>query len=303
MSLPFWLWIPLTIGAAAAQTLRNALQRGLIAELGQVGATAVRFLFGLPASAAFFALASILAPQELAFFPPALLFWLPIGAIAQILATFFLLEVMERRNFAVGIAWSKTEILLIGLAGWLFLGDRLGVAGWFAVLLATLGLILLSAERMRALLSRPVRALALRGLAIGVGFALAAVAYRAAILAAGGAGSLLAASWTLLLALALQSSILLLWLLLRDPGVLMRLARRWRSALGAGTLGALASAGWFTAFSLAPAAAVRTVGLIEMLIALLIGRGVFNERASRRELLGQLLVAAAVLLMIWAPSP
>src|SRR5258708_25810005 len=46
-SLP-WLWMPITIGAALAQTLRNAAQRHLTAELGTLGATLVRFLYGLP---------------------------------------------------------------------------------------------------------------------------------------------------------------------------------------------------------------------------------------------------------------
>src|SRR5690606_16557964 len=45
---PSWLWILLTIGAAAAQTARNAMQRDLTGRLGTVGATHVRFLFGMP---------------------------------------------------------------------------------------------------------------------------------------------------------------------------------------------------------------------------------------------------------------
>ena len=42
------LWIPITIWAAFAQTVRNAAQRHLTAELGTLGATLVRFLYGLP---------------------------------------------------------------------------------------------------------------------------------------------------------------------------------------------------------------------------------------------------------------
>ena len=34
-----WLWIPVTIWAAFAQTVRNAAQRSLTAELGTLGAT------------------------------------------------------------------------------------------------------------------------------------------------------------------------------------------------------------------------------------------------------------------------
>ena len=42
-----WLWAVFTLIAAAAQTVRNATQRELTATLGTVGATHVRFLFGL----------------------------------------------------------------------------------------------------------------------------------------------------------------------------------------------------------------------------------------------------------------
>jgi hypothetical protein len=42
------VWIPVTLLASSAQTLRNAMQRDLIGALGAVGAAQVRFLFGLP---------------------------------------------------------------------------------------------------------------------------------------------------------------------------------------------------------------------------------------------------------------
>ena len=44
----WWLWIVITLIAAASQTARNAMQKGLTTTVGTVGATLVRFLFGLP---------------------------------------------------------------------------------------------------------------------------------------------------------------------------------------------------------------------------------------------------------------
>ena len=51
-----WLWAVFTVDcAAAAQTVRNAMQRELTASLGTVGATHVRFLFGFPFAVVFLA--------------------------------------------------------------------------------------------------------------------------------------------------------------------------------------------------------------------------------------------------------
>lgn len=297
---PGWLWIPVTVAAAAAQTARNALQRGLVAELGGVGATLVRFLYGLPSSLLLLLLALRVDPRPVDLGASGFLVALPVGAVAQISATFLLLDLMGRRDFAVGVAWSKTEILLIALGGWLLSGDRLPISGWLAVALATVGVLLLSGRGLAPadLFGREARAVGWRGLASGAGFALAAVAYRAAILAAGGPGSLAAAAWALLLAQALQTVLLVAWLWLTDRPVVLAVLRAWRVSLWAGTMGALASAGWFTAFSLAPAASVRTLGLVEMLMALSVGRRIFRERPSRQELVGQALLAAAILLIV-----
>ena len=51
MTTPDWLWIPITLAASGAQTARNAAQRQLTGTLGGVGATLVRFLYGLPITA------------------------------------------------------------------------------------------------------------------------------------------------------------------------------------------------------------------------------------------------------------
>ena len=50
MSLPSvdlaWLWVPVVLFAALAQTARNTAQRSLTTELGTLPATLVRFLYG-----------------------------------------------------------------------------------------------------------------------------------------------------------------------------------------------------------------------------------------------------------------
>ena len=50
-----WLWAVFTVAAAGGQVLRNAMQKELTAILGTVGATHVRFLFGLPFALLFLA--------------------------------------------------------------------------------------------------------------------------------------------------------------------------------------------------------------------------------------------------------
>ena len=59
------VWIPVTLLASSAQTLRNAMQRDLIGALGAGGAAQVRFLFGLPFAVMF--LAGVLAEQAFIF--------------------------------------------------------------------------------------------------------------------------------------------------------------------------------------------------------------------------------------------
>src|SRR2546423_10052728 len=110
-----WLWIPVTVWAAFAQTVRNAAQRHLTAELGTLGATLVRFLYGAP-----FAALWLLAVKQFtaAPFPAAgLVFalWVAVGSLAQIGATALLLRTMQERNFALGVAYSKTEVLQVAL--------------------------------------------------------------------------------------------------------------------------------------------------------------------------------------------
>src|SRR6185295_515712 len=101
-----WLWIALTVWAAFAQTVRNAAQRHLTAELGTLGATLVRFLYGLP-----FAVLWLLIVRQFADLPanllnPKFIAWVTLGALTQIAATALLLLTMQARNFALGVAYS-----------------------------------------------------------------------------------------------------------------------------------------------------------------------------------------------------
>lgn len=298
MPPPDWLWIPVTVWAAFAQTLRNAAQRHLTKELGTLGATLVRFLYGLPFAILWLWVVELWTRAALP--APNLRFalWVSVGAVSQLVATALLLRTMAERNFALGVAYSKSELLQIAVFGFLFLGDPLGVSTLAAVAFGVVGVLLLSpadpARPFRALLAGWTTRSALLGLGSGACFAMSTVGYRGAALALEGAPFLMAAAFTLVVAQILQTVLLGGWLAVRDWPVLVRVVRAWRASLFAGFMGAAASAGWFTAMAIEPIAHVRTLGLVELVFSYAVSRRFFRERLTRLEIAGMALLVVAL---------
>jgi drug/metabolite transporter (DMT)-like permease len=285
-------WILATLIAAAAQTGRNAAQRRLTAELGTMGATAVRFLFGLPFAALF--LAGLAALGDLPAPDATALGWAVLGAVAQIAATALMLVTMKTRGFGVTTALIKTEPVTLALIGALLLAEPLGPARMTAIATATLGVVLMSGADWR---KGGWRAAGLGILAGGL-FGLSAIGFRGAILALPFGDSITRAATILTLSLALQSALMLVWLGLAQRQALAGILRHWRGSLGAGALGALASLFWFIGFALTAAANVRTLALVEVVMAQIVSGRIFREGASPRQIAGMGLIVAGVAALI-----
>jgi drug/metabolite transporter (DMT)-like permease len=292
-----WLWGPATVLAASFQVARNALQRGLMGAAGPWGATLVRFLFGLPFSIAFAAVAVALTPRLAPDWGWA--FWLATGAgaLAQVLATAALLTAMRRAGFAVGTALQQSSLPLAALVGLLIFRDPLSAIAWMGVAATTLGFAILSWPGRLANGPQPLTGAAF-GLLSGLCFGFSLNAFRHAVLVLEPRHPAFAALTTVAIAQALQAAGLMIWLAWRDRGALRAVVGGWRASLGAGLFGALASAGWFFAVALAPAAPVRALGMIEVPIAALAGRRMFRERIGLRQFIGGGAILAGVAMTI-----
>jgi drug/metabolite transporter (DMT)-like permease len=288
-----WLWIVFTLVAAAAQALRNATQQHLTATLGTAGATHVRFLFGVPFGLLFLLAALVATGAPLP--QPTGIYWLWIllGGLAQSAATALMLTAMNDRSFVVVYAYIKTEPVQVALFGLVLLGDQVTPPMAVAILIATSGVLVMSRGAGEGGL-KP----ALLGLAAGAGFGLSAIGFRGAILTLSDTSYVMAASYSVVMGLALQAALLTLYLALRSPGVLGAIIREWRPSMLAGFLGALASLFWFLAFALATAASVRTLALVEVLFAQAISTFGFKQRTAPREVVGIVLIVAGVALLI-----
>jgi drug/metabolite transporter (DMT)-like permease len=290
-----WLWIPITIGAALAQTARNATQRQLTGDLGTLGATLVRFLYGLPFAAVWLALVAGASHGALPRATLGFTAWTVFGGITQIVATALLLRVLAMRNFAIGVAYSKTEVVQVAIFGFLILGERVGPLVAASIALAALGVMLVAVPAGTGLLRGLGSGTALLGVASGGFFAVSAVGYRAAALALAPDRPALAAACALVFAQFIQSLMLGGYLMVRAPEVVVAVGRAWRMSLIAGFMGALASGCWFTAMALEPVAHVRTLGLVELLFSYVVSQRIFRESLSARELSGMALLAIGVL--------
>ena len=290
------LWAVFTLIAAAAQTLRNAMQRELIGALGAVGAAQVRFLFGLPFAIVFLVAARLWTGADFPTLSPSTLGWTAFGALAQIAATSLMLAAMRQRSFVVVVAYTKTEAAQVALYALVFLGQTPTAKLIGAIALATVGVFIASGPG--AAQAVPSWRPAALGLVSASFFALAAIAFRAAVIGVATPSIALAAATILVAGLAIQTLVLIGYLAIFDRARIGAIFAVWRASLFAGFMGALASQFWFVAFALTDAARVRTLALVEVPFAQVASLRLFREAPTRREWLGMALIVAAAAVLI-----
>ena len=298
----FELWVPITLAAVVFQTARTALQKHLTAELTTSGVTFVRFLFGAPLALLY--LGVLLDAMDSATPEPNGRFILlaVAGAVGQVVGNFLLIHLFSYRSFAVGTTYSKTEAVQTALFGLVFFGEALSVAGFGAIIVSVVGVMMISVTHDRATLRGFIggwtNKVALIGLASGAGFAVASVAIRAASLSLGADGFLVPAAYTLVWVTGLQFLIRGAYMAYRDAGQFLKIFRNLRFSFLVGLSGMLGSIAWFNAMTLENAAYVRTVGQIELVLSLLTSYLIFKERSTRYEIIGMMLIVAGIVILL-----
>ena len=291
------LWIPFILVASLLQVARNAMQRGLTAELGTVGATLIRFLFGFPFAVLFLLIAFAATGETMVLPSSAFWPWLLVGALTQIAATGLMLMAMNMGSFVVATAYIKTEPILAALFGFAFLADALSAWKIVAIVLATLGVVVTAIRPGGEKAFGDLKATSV-GLASAATFAFSAVGFRGAILAVQGVSFVTVATFTLTMGLLLQTLVLLVYLLVFDRKTLAAILQLWRPSMLAGLCGALSSQFLFFGFALTTVANVRTLALIEVLYAQAVSHYTFKQKIAPREIAGVVLIVVGVGLLV-----
>ena len=294
-------WIAITIAAAFAQNLRFMLQKNLkMTQLSVAGATFARFAYSAPLIAlivmAYMQIRGVTMPAA----KPVFWAYVIIGGLGQIIGTVCVVALFSRRNFAVGLTFKNTEVILSALVGFLVLGEGLSLWGVLAIVIGFAGLVLLSdaPERKGTLMRRILNPAAGLGLLAGFSFAVSAVAYRGGVLAIDSGDAFLRANLTLAVVTAFQSGVLAVWLWQRETGQLVKVVKSWRVASVMGMASLIGSLCWFTAFALQKVAYVKGLGQVELLFGAVASYFYYHEKSTWREMAGIVILLVSILLLV-----
>lgn len=290
-------WIFWSLLAASMQSVRTAGQKYLTGHISALGATLVRYLFGLPFAVIYLAWLLQRSDQSLPELNNTFYLCAVLAGLLQIGATILLIRLFSLRNFAVGSNYVRGEILFTALIGALIFSEMLSVLGWLAIAISFSGLMVISLGHSGKLSSLWNRSAAY-GLGAGLAFSLTSLLIRRASLSIGLDDAMLTAAVTLTFMVTMQTVITLVWVTLKDAQELGVIFRQWRPSLFVGVTSIVGSAGWFTAFTLEKAAYVKTLGQIEFITTLLIAVFYFREKPTRSEIIGMLLIVFGVIVLL-----
>lgn len=302
------MWLPISVFAAFMQAVRTAAQKAMNERLSVMVTTYSRSLFGLPLMLVYLLLVQGASSEPAPALHATFLAYSLAAAAAQVGATALLIQLFRMRNFAVGTTLTKTDVMMTALIGTALFSERIDGAGWLAILVTLAGVLLITVARMGG---GPLRRLGKQGLthtltaratatgfATALSFSLSYLFLREASLSLGEHGVLVRAGWTVVAVTSMQVILLGGWLLWREAGGLVGMARAWRLSCFIGVTSALGSIAWFTAMTLQNASYVRAVGQVEVIFTLAISWLYFRERFNAGELIGMAVTVAGVLLFL-----
>lgn len=295
-------WVPIAICAAFFQNLRSALQKHLKGKLSNSGAAYARFLYALPFAILYVYLLTSTGGKDLPAVHSTFIFYCFLGSIAQIVFTVLLLGMFSFHSFAVGTTFSKLEVVTVAIFGALILGDTLNGVAILAITISAAGVIALSSGQtglnFNTLMQQTASKATLTGIICSLFLGASVVFFRGASLSLQHDDFIMAAAFTLMIALIMQTILMGVWIYIKEPGQLKKVIIEWRWAAIVGVAGMLASVAWFTAFTLQNASYVRALGQIELIFTYLFSTLIFKENVTRLETFGIVLVGLGILILL-----
>ena len=299
-------WVVITVIAGLSQTLRSVFQKNIIEDVGVLASAYSRFVFALP----FVALLAVLflGSQEIVLLKTISLkawFFLIAASICQILFTIILIKLFTLRSFAIGIAFSKTEVIQTTLLEIIIIGFVLTSHVLLSIIIGFFGMLLMSKQKLIGELG--YNSLFLKqvtlGVLCGIFLGLSSVLYKVALDSV--ATDLIYKKVLVLsfLALAFQSVIFGTYIVSTEGKQnVLKLFSIWKKGLPVGFFGCAATFCWFSAFSLADATFVRAVGQLEIVFSVLISYIFYKEKITGFELIGMSLITISILALLGLPN-
>ena len=290
-------WIGFTVLAALMQAVRTAGQKQISSSVSPMGATLIRYVFGLPFAVAYLLFISqfnALALLADAIVNARFVIYGLMAGVAQIIATVLLVKCFSFRNFTVGTSFAKTEAIQTAVFGMLLFGSTLSALGWLAVAIGVLGIFIVSIPTKKGKWE-PMNVLL--GTLSGTAFSLTSLWLREASLSLQ-LPALKSAAVTLVFMVSAQAIICVAYIALREKEQFVAIHKRISLAWFVGLTSALGSVGWFTAMTLQNPALVKSLGQVEFIFTLLLTTFFFKEKVTGRELIGVVAIVASVILIL-----
>lgn len=293
-------WIFLTISAIFFQIIRNLEQKKLHKNLDVFTTSWSRFI--LPFPFAIIAVASTFSSYNFKFFH-----YILINALFQILGNVFLIKTIQTKNFSVGIAFSKTEIIQALILGFLLYNFHFDFNEIFAIFLAFIGIILLAKLDFKNLkdFTKSLKNIAsLYGLLCGFCFGITSynIQFASNYLIKDGFSTIGASTLVLLYTIFFQNIFFIILKsyqkrLFSDVKKLF-LAENYRRFLITSISSFIGSICWYGAYAIGNVIHVKTVGQLEIIASMLVSKFHLKEKNSIKENLGIIFIIIAILLII-----
>ena len=299
-------WVLITVVASLSQTLRSVFQKNIIEDVGVLASAYSRFIFALP----FVALLAVLflGAQEIVLLKTISVkgwFFLIAASICQILFTIILIKLFTLRSFAIGVAFSKTEVIQTTLLEIIIIGFILTSHVFLSIIIGFIGMLFMSKQKLIGKLG--YNSLFLKqvtlGVLCGIFLGLSSVLYKVAldnVITDLIYKKVLVLSF---LALAFQSVIFGAYIISTEGKQnVLKLFSIWKKGLPVGFFGCAATFCWFSAFSLIDATFVRAVGQLEIVFSVLISYIFYKEKITGFELIGMSLITISILALLGLPN-
>ena len=298
-------WVLITAIASLSQTLRSVFQKNIIEDVGVLASAYSRFIFALP----FVALLAVflLDIGELLILKNLSVktwFFLVTASICQILFTIILIKLFTLRSFAIGVAFSKTEVIQTTLLEIVIIGFILTSHVLLAIIIGFIGMLFMSKQKLIGNVghSRLFLQQVILGVSCGIFLGLSSVLYKVALDSVAIDFIYKKVIVLSFLALAIQSVLFGAFIVIIDEKKnLEKLFNSWRKGLPVGFFGCSATFCWFYAFSLVDATLVRAVGQLEIVFSVLMSYIFYKERITGFELIGMSLITISILALLGFP--